>query len=392
MYESQDMSEWEAIFSKAFDFVKKDITQYHSHDDLEEMTPNERALVLGINKLPLPVEIMDVEVNSQENPHLKDNICQLIRYNLPKIGENQVKYCGKVHATKDAIYDAMIEHFGISSKRALSITEILIKKFEYTGFSIDDGSYIQFTRYDIRNNMEEFLQDLRSLFYHSFNDYIINRFKTEKETDFNILYQLKNDPILSSNEFLKPDSRSEHVTLEYLQSIISDIQLIPEVPEPVRIEFQRAKDLFIFSYFRYEFFTLSSRSALFALEVAMKERYLQSLKGKAVITYEDQIVHEMTKPTYSQISDFLYEMRRTKKWKFKNVKVNDNEFPFGMRGLINWLGRNGSPKWKLQLYEVGRKLRNSLAHPEHASIYPPSNGMLLRIAYDINELFSSKKE
>lgn len=56
------MSEWDTIFSEAFDFVKKDITHYHSHNDPEEMTPNERALVLGISKLPLPVEIIDVEV------------------------------------------------------------------------------------------------------------------------------------------------------------------------------------------------------------------------------------------------------------------------------------------------------------------------------------------
>lgn len=385
------MSEWETIFSDAFDFVKKDITQYHSHKDPEEMSPAERALVLGINKLPLPVEIIDVEVDTQTYPHLKDNICQLVRYNSSKIGENQVKYCGRVPATKNAISIAMIEYFGISSKDALSVAENLTKNFEYTGFSFDDGSHIQFTRFDIRNNTKEFAEDLRSLFYSSLNDYIINKFMTDKGIDFNKLYQLKNDPILSSDELLKPDPRSEHLTLEYLQSIISTIQLIPEVPESVRIEFQRAKDLLIFSYFIYEFSTLSDRSALFALEVAMRYRYLQSLKGKAVITYENQIVHELTDPTYSQISDFLYNMRRNKKWKSKGVKVNGEKFPSSVTELINWLGRNGIPKWKLQFYDAGRKVRNSLAHPEHASIYPPSNGMLLRIAYDINELFSSKK-
>ena len=43
------MSEWDTIFSEAFDFVKKDITQYHSREDPEEMTPNERALVFSTN-------------------------------------------------------------------------------------------------------------------------------------------------------------------------------------------------------------------------------------------------------------------------------------------------------------------------------------------------------
>ena len=386
------MSEWEAIFADAFDFVKKDLIQYHSRKDPEEMSPTEKSLILGINHLPLPVEIIDVEVNTQKYPHLKDDICQLVRYDLPRIGENQVKYGGKIPATKNAIRDAMIEYFKISTKDSISIAEDLTKKFEYTGFSLDDGSHIQFTRYDIKNNTKEFAEDLRSLFYSSMNDYIINKFMTEKEIDFNKLYQLKNDSILSSNDLLKPDLRSAHLTLEYLQSIISRIQLIPEVPEPVRAEFQRAKDLFIFSYFRYEFFTLSIRSALFALEVAMRYRYLQSLKGKAVITCDGQTVHELTDPTYSQISDFLHQIKKRKDLNFKHMKVNGEKFPFSVTELIHWLGENGIPKWKLRFYDIGRKMRNSLAHPEHASIHLPSNVMLLRIAYDINELFSSKKE
>ncbi|MGH2611950.1 MAG: hypothetical protein ACRDFB_02745 [Rhabdochlamydiaceae bacterium] len=384
------MTEWETIFSEAFDFVKKDIMQYNNRADPEEMSPVEKALVLGINNLPLPVEIVDVEVDTQAYPHLKNNICQLVRYNTSRIGENKVKYCGKIPATKDAISAVMIENFGIPSKESMFMAEDLTENFEYTGFSFDDGSHIQFTRYDIRNNTTEFFRDLRFLFYSSLNEHIINKFMVKEEIDFNKLYQLKNDPILIPNEFLKPDSRSGHLTLECLQSMVSGIQLIPEVPNPIKVEFQRAKDLFIFSYFRYEFATLSDRSALFAFEVAMRQRYLQSLKGKAVITCDDQIVREMMEPSYSQLAKFINQTKKSKK--SNNVMVNGEKFPMNTTELINWLGKNGIPKWKLRSYDMVRKLRNSLAHPEHASIFLPSNGMLLRIAYDINELFASKKE
>lgn len=384
------MSEFESIFTEAFEFVKKEIVQYHSHADPEEMSPAEKALVLGISKLPLPVEIIDVEVDTQTYPHLMDNICQLIKYNTSKIGEKQVKYCGKVPATKDAMSTAMIRNFGIPNGESLSISEDITEKFGYSGFSFDDGSHVQFTRYDIRNHKDDFFRDLCSLFYSSLNDYIVNKFMVKDEIDFNKLYQLKNDPVLPPSEFLKPDSRSGYFTLEHLQSIVSRIQLIPEVPQSVKVEFQRAKDLFVFSYFRYEFATLSNRSALFAFEVAMRQRYLQSLKGKAIITCDDQIMHELIDPAYSQISEFLNNVRKNKKIKFNNIKVNGEKFPMTTTELIKWMGRNGIPKWKLRFYEMGRKARNSLAHPEHPTIFPPSNDILLQIAYDINELFYSK--
>ena len=139
------MSEWEDIFSEAFDFVKKEIMQYHNHEDPEEMSPAEKALVLGISKLPLPVEIIDVEVDTQAYPHLKDSICQLIRYDTSKIGEKQVKYYGKIPATKDVLVSAMTKYFGIPNRESLSIAEDLVEKFGYSGFSFDDGSHIQFT-------------------------------------------------------------------------------------------------------------------------------------------------------------------------------------------------------------------------------------------------------
>lgn len=379
------MNEWEEIFEKAFDFVKNDITKFYDAEK-DELTPNESAIVIGVNKLPMPVQIMDIEVDNEKYPHLKNKISQLILYNIQKIGEKNTRHHGRFKSTKESLYNELKSKFKISEEDAKNISDDLTKKFEYTGFSLSENLYIQFTMYDIRNNLDGFYDDLRTLFYHTFNDYLVKKFKTEKEKDFNALYGLKSDPILSVEEILQGDSRS--ISLEYLQRVISDIQLIPQVPDPIKDEFQRAKDLFIFSYFRYEFSTISLRSALFAYETAMKMRYVKSLGEKIRISYQDQIVHEFTNVSYSDITQFLNQMKKQKKWDIKNVKVNEQPFPMGTKNIMKWLVANGIPKWKLKMYDAGMHLRNALAHPEKPFLIPPSDGMLRGIAYDINEMFS----
>ena len=210
--------------------------------------------------------------------------------------------------------------------------------------------------------------------------------------DFNILHGLTQDPILKSEDFLKPDQRSEHLSLEWLQARVSNIKIIPDVPDPIRQEFQRAKDLFIFGYFKYEFFTISSHYALLAHETAMKQKYVQSLGGKAVITYGNEI-HEILEPTYFQLSNFIYEMKKNKHWKLEEVKVNNEKFPRNVNQVINWLVVNKKiKKWKGKMDDIIKNVRNSLSHPEHVQIFFPSmaEGILQKIAYDINELFTSK--
>lgn len=383
------MSELEHIFANAFDLVKTNIERNYQKDDPERITPNERAILTGTAKLPCKVEIIDVDCSKSNLPEI-DNMCQIIKYDLTKLGKLDITYHGTVFFDKNDICQSLVDKFKESVDHAKFIADLLIKHPGKSGFpSDDDSTYIEFTDYDIRKNSKKFLEDLPHTFYSSFSDYFVKQFKIEKEIDFNSLYQLKSDPILSPLELLKSDPRST-ISLENLQIAISKIQLIPEVPDSVKSEFQYAKDLFVFSYFKYEFATLADRSALFAYEIAMKQRYVQSLKGKATITHKSEVIHEITNPTYSQISDFLYHIKKTKKLDFGNILVNGEKFPFKMKEVIEWLVRNGNPKWKLELYDAGRRLRNSLAHPENKSVFPPSATMLRNIAQDINEMFASR--
>ena len=204
--------------------------------------------------------------------------------------------------------------------------------------------------------------------------------------DFNKRYGLEVDTVVSVSNLLVPNFKFG-MSVEALQKSVADIQLSPKVPDPVKVEFQQAKDLIIFSYFRYSFFTMSIRSALFAHESAMKLRYIQSLDRKAVLKCKSETVGELVDPSYFGIREHITQVIKTRKCKRKDVLVNDTAFPHTMEDIALWLTENGIPKEKLEQYEAARHIRNSLAHPERQIVLTPSAGILRNVAYDINEMF-----
>ena len=206
------------------------------------------------------------------------------------------------------------------------------------------------------------------------------------QIDFNKRYGLESDPVVSVSNLLVPDLKFG-ASLEVLQKSVADMQLSPKVPDPVKVEFQRAKDLIIFSYFRYSFVTMSVRSALFAYESAMKLRYIQSLDGKAVLKYKSETVGELVNPSHSGIREHIIQVAKTRKCNRKDILVNDAAFPHTMKGIVLWLTNNDILKGDPDRYEAARHVRNRLAHPEQQTVLGPSAGILRNVTYDINEMF-----
>ena len=194
------------------------------------------------------------------------------------------------------------------------------------------------------------------------------------------------DTVVSVSNLLVPNFKFG-MSVEALQKSVADIQLSPKVLDPVKVEFQRAKDLMIFSYFRYSFSTMSVLSALFAHESAMKLRYIQSLGGKAVLKCKSETVGELVDPTYFGIHEHITQVIKTRKCKRKDVLVNDTTFLYTMKDIALWLTENGIPKEKLDQHKAARHIRNRLAHPERQIVLTPSVDILRNVAYDINEMF-----
>ncbi|GAG80389.1 unnamed protein product, partial [marine sediment metagenome] len=205
----------------------------------------------------------------------------------------------------------------------------------------------------------------------------------EKEVDYNALYGLAEDSILSMSRIIEKDpifgafvklsgGEAIGITIEDLQKHVSDIQLIPPVPEAVKRVFRIAKELYIFGYFRYIFFTVSAHYAYLVLESAIKHRYAASLGVKAILTNPKGQQHEISPPSWERI--FKFCKRHSKEgWSAHKIRVNGESFPSTMPTLLNWLVANKLvPKWELRQYEAGVDLRHGLSHLESPSVFTPS--------------------
>lgn len=270
---------------------------------------------------------------------------------------------------------------------------------------------------------DEFANSLYNVFLTFEADRLITLFKKEIEIDFKTLYNLKRDTILPFSKVVSNDEitasfvkiengQSSALTLEDFQNNVADIQLIPTVPETVKRVFKCAKDLYIFGYFKHEFFTISEHYAYLALESAIKNKYNEWLGSKAILTNEMGESIEMVSPTYRKIEEFCYMDRKKwnshkifvnsyrnycfidkKNWKRNKITVNEDKFPYDMNRLLNWLvGKNIINKWDKKMFNHAKNLRNFLSHLEFAPILHPSARALELVAQDINKLYHKQSK
>jgi len=140
----------------------------------------------------------------------------------------------------------------------------------------------------------------------------------------------------------------------FIQETIAPFDLAPAVPDDVRAYFDVARQLYIYGLFVYEFFTLAADRALFACELALRERYKQRSTG-------------------------LYLEKPGSR-------------PPMLRVLLKWAKVEGllsnarSDEWLTVLAD----LRNFGAHPSHNRITTPGNAarMIETVATLISDLWA----
>lgn len=199
------------------------------------------------------------------------------------------------------------------------------------------------------------------------------------------------DSIPLSNKFFVRDKRTD-LNLDELQKEASSIKLGTNVPESIKNEFNMVRDLIVFSYFKYEFFTLAVRLALFAYETAFKFKYVQSLGTLVVLKSDSKVISTLKNPSYQEISDLIWHIKKDPNIKSKKITVNDMLFPRTMKQIIKQVIGNGLSEESLTRYEAGIHLRNIGAHPESIFLLLPGNalGIVRKIMGDINELFDER--
>lgn len=389
-----EVTDWATLFDNVFQEAKRRFVAIYPFQNDSEVSPRILALRELIEKLPCSIDIVEFKIDAAKHR-------QLIKYDFSRLGIGSVKYHGSIDANDSGRIEDVLKDLNVNEEDAMRLSEDISQGLKITGFFGPDEEdvYFQFPLYDIRDNLNRFIGDFLGLFLVPFLPYsIIQKFE-KPETDFNVLYNLEEDAILPFSKvvekdeifkgFLRLENRKPRpITIEDLQRDVSDIQLIPDVPDSVKRVFKCAKDLYIFGYFRYYFFTVSMHYAFLALESAIKNRYAKSLGDKAVLTNKRGQVLEMKRPAYRHIVDFCF---RNKGWNIWDVKVNDQDFPYSMPKLLDWLLNNKIiKKWEKELLDAGIHLRHSLSHLETTSITSPDSQILQRVAQDINKLYSDK--
>ena len=383
---------WNEFFNEVFEALRVKFKEIHPFEEDGEVSPDVVALRDAIFKLPCLVKVLELRFDTAKFAQVKDGVGHILRYDLSRIGEMQVEDYGVIDVKNiDVLKSVLIDKFGFSESTVVEFVSDF-KTIGWTPKRLD--YYTHFTQYNIRRYFDKYLSELLQIFLYDIRIQLIQKFK--RENDFNSLYNLKEDKVLPWEVFTNRDpilnALSRTPTVEDLQKDICDIQLIPTVPEEVKKVFKAAKDLYVFGYFRWYFFTISTHYAHLAIESAIKHKYTQYLGEKVVLTCEKgNLSHEMIKPSYKGIIEFCNRNRK-QGWNYHKLKVNGKNFPLGMRDLLDCLLKNGiQTKWQIDQLKSAIDTRNALSHLESVPIKWIGTTELKRASVLINNLYHQER-
>ena len=269
----------------------------------------------------------------------------------------------------------------------------IIRNLKSTGFRDHQSlDIVDFIPFDIRERPETYARCFGESLLMDDSEMLIPRFR--KEIDYNAVYGLQTDPILSLEGSTKIDpttamfvnlSDGKPPTFQERQKDVCNIQLIPKVSQDVQSTFRRAKDAYVFGYFRYDFYTVAVHYAALAIEAAIKARWTLSLRQKVTLSCGRK-ANDMAFPSHTKILHFC----KKEKWDRNKTLVDGKPFPVSMTTLLDWLERERIvTKWERRGLTIGLNERNALSHVEHSSTDTPSSNKLRFAARLINTLFHS---
>lgn len=387
-------SELREIFGHAFERLKRTFYKNYRIEEREEDNPP-YVLTLRdmIESLPPATQVIEI-VGPPMHQFLKNGRGFLFKYDFDHLKSEQFEFLGAVdHKNPEKLVSLLVDKCGIDERKIREYAKGLCADFNLTGyFSPPQSWYLHFIQDDILKNPEAFHREVIFNFLMVPNDILYHKFERTEHPNYSEMFNLLPDSILRSEEILKADRTSQtlNIDLQNLQRRIAHLKLIPNVPEGARHAFHLAKELFIFGYYRYGFFTIAQHYAFLALEAAVKARYVASLGSSAKLTDRKnrQLHYEMKNPRYYLIESFC----RQQGWNRHTLLVNGEPFPHTGKKLLKWLvDKHLIRKWEMGRYDAGLQIRNSLSHLEGVTITYPDASLLERVAEQINYLFYTKQ-
>ena len=388
---------WQLTINEISRLLRAEFKRQHPFTDDGDVSPNTVALRDAIFAFPFATDVLLIDVGSVASPGHYSLIFSrtdappssrwtMIAHDVAS-KDRGIRFHGcRRLADFDGYKALLLEQFGFEESQLEEVRTLRSNGYWYS----DARKFVDFVAYDISEQSAMYAQYLVHTISVDHAVAFIDRYK--KQLNFNEVYSLPDDPVLTFEELTKIDELTACFgrgldggppSIEDRQRDVASIQLIPKVPEDVRQTFSRAKDAYIFGYFRYGLFTISVHYASLALEAAIKARWSVSLPQKInVLCGRDKV--EMHYPSHTRID----RLRRERKWRRCDVLVEGERFPATMHDLLDWLeNKKIATKWERRQLTDGLKLRNILSHLEHAQTDMPNAGTLVFVAECINKLF-----
>jgi len=387
---------WESFFKTAFGKIKEELVKQYRLETDGSGHPKFVAVRKAIDRFPPSVKILELEVDRQKHTHLKDDLCPMITYDFDS-NEYSVQYLGKLSPHESRFQELLRTEFHINDH---NFVKSFVEDFRTISLYEDLSSYFHFLFYDPRRDPTQFMMDFIMLFDSHFANEFAKMY--DSTPDYNKLYGLNADPVIPESElllryslmhsFVRLDKGGyRKMKVEDLEQDIANIQLIPKVNEDIRKVFDRAKKLYVFGGYVYDFFVISHHYSTLALESAIKHRYYAHFPMNVKIRNKKGKEATISSIDHSRIARFCEENRKDG-WDPNQIEIEGERFAYGMSSVLNWLVRNGiMTQWDSKRCDLFLQTRNHLSHPTFSPTYP--NGVtftaIKEIAHLINRMFDS---
>ncbi|MBA7514786.1 hypothetical protein ES705_06821 [subsurface metagenome] len=179
-----------------------------------------------------------------------------------------------------------------------------------------------------------------------------------------------------------PDNRNVgfNITLDDLKNSLNEVTISEKIPENIHKMIELAKKTYLYSYYEYDFYALTTIYLSLLTETAIKERFLMELSDEIEMERKGQI--KIIYKNYENVYGNLW-----KGWKIK-------EYPYinrSLRSIIEWIKNTDFLPERYKILDIDkiRYLRNSAAHLKDKDVYTPAIAQLFycRTVDFINCLF-----
>lgn len=189
--------------------------------------------------------------------------------------------------------------------------------------------------------------------------------------------------LLLDNREMKPEGSAQ-----YLQDMVA-LELVPAVPEPVRILYDRLRHLFPYGLWAYDLFTVLDQNAYLALETALHYRFVESYHGAIPLEHRKTgttVTLSVTHFDELQVALRPGSVHSYRDWDLKGHKRFDGSYA----ALLRWARKEhlfyGQRNYVRESALLD--LRNLSAHPEPNLVSPIRAADAIQdLGYLINHLW-----